>query len=162
MSRLQPLKTFIQFSQFLPARPQPQSLCSGRLCAGRTSENPPPFQVPGRNHVSYIPLEIRAILLNLLKNNDLMACASGRLPEIFLRGRQGTHACSIQEDPCLRWQRLAGRIYFSWMMLRAERSGERAAHRYARRRQARCGATGRCLVRNCITSEMLAIVESVS
>ena len=45
--------------------------------------------------------ESRAIPLNMLKNNGLMACASGRLPEICLRGRQGTHARPLNEDQCL-------------------------------------------------------------
>ena len=50
-----------------------------------------------RNHVSYIPFESRAIPLNILKNNGLMACASGRLPEICLRGSQGTHARPLKK-----------------------------------------------------------------
>jgi len=35
-----------------------------------------------------MPFESRAIPLNMLKNSGLMACASGRLPEICLRGRK--------------------------------------------------------------------------
>jgi hypothetical protein len=90
MSRLQPLKAFIQFSQFISARPQRQSSWSGRLSAGRTIGNSVPFYALARNHLFYIPFESRAIPRNLLKNNGLMVCASGRLHEICLRGR---HAC---------------------------------------------------------------------
>jgi hypothetical protein len=96
MSRLNRSRPLYSFCNFIPARPQPQSSRSGRLCAGRTCRNPLPFYVLGRNLVSYVPFESRAIPLNILTNNGLMACASGRLPEICLRGRQGTHAGAIK------------------------------------------------------------------
>ena len=99
MSRLQPLKTFIQFSQFIPASPPPQSSRSGRLCVGRTSGNPVPFYVLGRHYVSYIPFEGRTVPLNMLKNNGLMRALRSDFPKSA--SEAGTHAGAIKEEQCL-------------------------------------------------------------